>query len=184
MYDYINKELPSILENNECQSNFGLCLNMNKISIFGHSMGGHGALISYLKGDRKYQSVSAFSPICNPTNCRWGHKCFGGYLGNDDKTKENEWVKYDATELIKNLDDNDTLLKNNTILIDQGTDDNFLSCDDDGHNQLRLDSFENVCKEKGVSLDSRWQKGYDHSYYFIASFVNDHIQFHSQKLLS
>ena len=189
MYNYINNELPSILKNNEFQSDFGLYLNMSKVSIFGHSMGGHGALISYLRNDGliNYNSVSAFSPICNPINCRWGNKYFSGYLGDSDIIKNNEWILYDSTQIINNLNqnDNENIMKrlNNKILIDQGTKDNFLNCDDDGHNQLRLESFEEACQSKGISIESRWQEGYDHSYYFISSFVNDHIEFHCQHLL-
>jgi len=174
MYDYINAELPLLLKDS------ALPLETRKASIFGHSMGGHGALISFLRNARLYKSVSAFSPICNPTQCRWGQKCFGGYLGPKDTHLE-EWKKYDATELIKTFSPNGKGKVD--ILIDQGASDSFLSDGEDQHNQLLPDNL--VAASHGVenvNVDLRYQEGYDHSYYFIASFVQDHIEFHAQYL--
>ena len=173
MYDYINAELPLILSRSE------LPLQTNNASIFGHSMGGHGALISYLRNPRLYKSVSAFSPICNPINCRWGQKCFSGYLGSENKQ---EWIKYDATEILKTFQPSNGK-KEVDILIDQGGDDQFLNDGDDNHNQLLPENFKNVSKDiENVNVDLRMQNGYDHSYYFISSFVEDHLEFHAQYL--
>jgi len=160
MYDYINSELYNLVH-----SEFN---TTGKASIFGHSMGGHGALISYLKNPGKYQSVSAFSPICNPTKCPWGEKAFTGYLGEDQET----WKAYDATELMKSYAG-----PKNTILIDQGVADNFYPA-----GQLLPENFQTVCDEVKHPLDLRMQEGYDHSYWFIQTFVEDHIIFHSKSL--
>ena len=174
MYDYINSELPLILKDSD------LPLQLNNASIFGHSMGGHGALISYLRNPRLYKSVSAFSPICNPINCRWGQKCFSGYLGADNKQA---WNKYDSTELLKTFQPIGDGTKEIQILIDQGTDDQFLNDGDDNHNQLLPQNFHDTSKEIGnVNVHLRMQKGYDHSYYFISTFVRDHLDFHAQYL--
>eukprot|EP01084_Bolivina_argentea_P166480 289006_1 len=176
MYDYINGELPLLLRD------ANLPLQTNNASIFGHSMGGHGALISFLRNPRLYKSVSAFSPICNPINCRWGQKCFSNYLGDMNKNL-NEWKQYDATELLGNfVPIGDSELD---ILIDQGTDDNFLKDGDDNHNQLLPDNFVDVSKQiENVDVHLRLQKGYGHDYYFISTFVQDHIEFHAQYLYS
>jgi len=160
MYDYINSELFDLVHAE---------FNTTKAtSIFGHSMGGHGALISYLKNPGKYASVSAFSPICNPTQCPWGEKAFSGYLGEDREA----WKAYDATELMKAYDG-----PKGEILIDQGVADNFYPA-----KQLLPENFETVCKEKGHPLNLRMQEGYDHSYWFIQTFCEDHIIFHSKAL--
>jgi len=160
MYDYINSELYDLVH-----SEFN---TTSKASIFGHSMGGHGALISYLKNPGKYQSASAFSPICNPTQCPWGEKAFMGYLGEDREA----WKAYDATELMKSYNG-----PKKEILIDQGVADNFYPA-----KQLLPENFQSVCDEVSHPVKIRMQEGYDHSYWFIQSFVEDHIIFHSKAL--
>lgn len=159
MYDYINSELPELVERTQP-------VIKGLKSISGHSMGGHGALISSLKSPGAYRSVSAFSPICHPVVCDWGKGCFGAYLGEDIEA----WRQYDATELIKS---GTGLLP---IYIDQGTDDEFLI------DQLKPNDLKDVCDEKGIEMILRMQPGYDHSYYFIASFISDHIAYHAEKL--
>lgn len=161
MYDYVTKELPSLLSENFVQ------LDTSRASIFGHSMGGHGALTVYLKNLDKYKSVSAFAPIVNPINCPWGQKAFTNYLG-ENKT---DWEEYDATCLISKSKDVSA-----TILIDQGQDDSFLQ------NQLLPHKFEEACRLANVPLLLRMHAGYDHSFFFIASFIDDHILHHAQAL--
>ncbi|KAL9411703.1 hypothetical protein AB3S75_045327 [Citrus x aurantiifolia] len=161
MYDYVVKELPKLLSENFPQ------LETSRASIFGHSMGGHGALTIYLKNLDKYKSVSAFAPICNPVNCPWGQKAFTNYLGSNKA----DWEEYDATSLVsknKNV--------SATILIDQGQDDKFLP------DQLFPNKFEEACRSANVALLLRFQPGYDHSYFFIATFIDDHIHHHAQAL--
>ena len=162
MYTYIVDELPELIE-----ANFPVQAN-NK-SISGHSMGGHGALICALKNPEAYRSVSAFAPICNPAECGWGKGCFSAYLGRD----VTHWLVYDATQLIKSgasVPD---------ILIDQGTADEFY---DEG--QLLPENLQSVCARNGQQLTLRMQDGYDHSYHFIASFIGEHLAYHSEKLKS
>lgn len=159
MYDYIIDELPTLIEKELPISNLK--------SISGHSMGGHGALIIALKNPNNYQSVSAFSPICNPINCGWGKGCFGAYLGNDEKT----WETYDATCLIENG------AKVTDILIDQGLADEFYD-----EKQLLPENLQKACDKMKQSVTIRMQEGYDHSYHFIASFVGEHIEYHAKKL--
>ncbi|XP_010653743.1 S-formylglutathione hydrolase isoform X3 [Vitis vinifera] len=169
MYDYVVKELPKVLSENFAQ------LDTSRASISGHSMGGHGALTIYLKNLDKYKSVSAFAPIVNPMNCPWGQKAFTNYLGGNKA----DWEEYDATCLISKFNDVSA-----TILIDQvssishfkGEDDKFL------HDQLLPHKFEEACKNAKVPLLLRLQPGYDHSYYFIATFIDHHIQHHAQAL--
>nr|CAB3479401.1 unnamed protein product [Digitaria exilis] len=163
MYDYVVKELPKVLSDHFEQ------LNTAHASIFGHSMGGHGALTVYLKNTDKYKSVSAFAPITNPINCPWGQKAFSNYLGST----KSDWEDYDATCLIKKNNN-----VSNPILIDQGEDDKFLA------EQLIPCNFEEACKAVGVPLILRMQPGYDHSYFFIATFIDDHIAHHAQFLKS
>ena len=160
MYDYIVKELPTLVENN-------FSIDITKMGIFGHSMGGHGALTIGLKHPELFKSISAFSPIVAPMQCPWGQKAFAGYLGDNQKN----WEIYDATQLIKN-----GYFSKNPILIDQGDADNFLK------EQLKPELFEIACKEKNQKLVLRIQPGFDHSYYFINSFMKDHIEFHSSNL--
>ncbi|XP_053403305.1 S-formylglutathione hydrolase-like isoform X3 [Mercenaria mercenaria] len=161
MYSYITSELPDLIN-----SNFKT--NPDKMSIFGHSMGGHGALICAMKNPGKYKSVSAFSPISNPINAPWGKKAFTGYLGED----QSKWQEYDATELVKKY--NGPPLN---ILIDQGKSDNFYV-----DKQLLPENLVDACKSSNVPVVLRVQEGYDHSYYFIATFVEEHINHHAQYL--
>lgn len=158
MYDYITKELPAIVE-----ANFPV--NNNK-SISGHSMGGHGALTIGLKNQQVYKSISAFSPITNPVNCPWGQKAFTAYLGAD---KAN-WKQYDSCELLK------AKKAALPILVDQGDADQFLVA------QLKPEALEVAAKESDSQLDLRMQTGYDHSYFFISSFIGEHIAFHAKHL--
>lgn len=154
MYDYIVDELRALID-----SNFAT----NKVqSIMGHSAGGHGALVIGLRNPDIYKSISAFSPIVAPTQVPWGKKAFTAYLGND----ETSWKTYDAVELVK-------LSSINTpILVDQGTEDSFLE------EQLKPKLLSDVCSEKHYPITLNMREGYDHSYYFIASFIEDHIKFH------
>lgn len=160
MYDYVTQELPELIEAN-------LPILPGVKSITGHSMGGHGALICALKNPQDYRSVSAFSPICHPTQCGWGKGCFTAYLGDDQKT----WQQYDATELVK------AGAMVNDILIDQGNADEFY---DEG--QLLPEDFQIACDAAGQKLTLRMQDGYDHSYHFIATFVGEHIAYHAAAL--
>ncbi|MCK5820020.1 MAG: S-formylglutathione hydrolase [Psychromonas sp.] len=157
MYDYITKELPVLIEKN-------FPVN-NKKSIIGHSMGGHGALIVGLKNQGLYKSISAFCPICNPINSPWGEKAFAHYLGTD----RSQWIDHDASELIH---EGCSL----PILIDQGKDDPFLDT------QLKPGSLATAIDQQNVDLTLRMQAGYDHSYFFISSFINDHLDFHAKHL--
>lgn len=160
MYDYVTEELPALLEKN-------LPLLAKVKSISGHSMGGHGALICALKQPEEYKSISAFAPICHPMECGWGKGCFSTYLGDDKQA----WQSYDATALIQ------AGAKRNTILIDQGTADEFY---DEG--QLLPEEFQAACNKSEQPLTLRMQEGYDHSYHFIASFIGEHIAFHAEAL--
>ena len=137
-----------------------------RIGIFGHSMGGHGALTLHLKTPTLFKSCSAFSPIVAPTQVPWGRKAFEGYLGDN----ESRWVDYDATELVMKQP------SEAHILIDQGTDDEFLK------EHLRPEIFDIACQKMGQNLTLRMQEGYDHSYYFIASFIEDHMKWHAEAL--
>ncbi len=159
MYDYINVELPELIEAH-------LPLVPGLKSISGHSMGGHGALICALKEPGRYRSVSAFSPICHPVKAPWGEVCFSTYLGDD----KNLWQQYDATELVK------AGHKPMPALIDQGTADEFLA------EQLLPQDFVAACVQQGVSIQLRMQDGYDHSYHFVASFIGEHLAYHARAL--
>ena len=162
MYTYVTEELSELV----CSS---FPVLSDKQSIFGHSMGGHGALVCALKNPGKYKSVSAFAPICNPINCPWGQKAFSGYLGNDREC----WKEYDATELVKHYSGPPL----SYILIDQGKSDNFYS-----EKQLLPENFVAACRERSVPVVLRMQEGYDHSYYFISTFVSDHLKHHANAL--
>jgi len=161
MFTYVTEELPGFI-----MKNFPF---NGRMSITGHSMGGHGALVCYLKSPGKYQSVSAFAPICNPSECPWGVKAFTGYLGGDRK----EWANWDATELVKTFKG-----EKKTILIDQGTEDGFYK-----KKQLLPEAFVSACKGAAHPVSCRMQDGYDHSYFFISTFMADHIRFHAKSLL-
>lgn len=140
-----------------------------KQGIFGHSMGGHGALTLYLKNQDKYKSVSAFAPIVAPSECPWGHKALGNYLGQDRDT----WKNYDACLLMENLGDASA---RSEILIDQGLSDQFLE------EQLHPHLFEQACDKVSQTLTLRRHKGYDHGYFFIQTFMDDHLQHHAEIL--
>lgn len=159
MYSYVTKELYALIE-----AEFGVA---GHISICGHSMGGHGALIMGLRAPLKFKSVSAFAPIVNPMNCPWGKKAFAGYLGEDTKS----WAQYDATELIGN-----GAAASSDILIDQGTIDRFL------REQLLTENLLAAAKDSKQKVTVRFDEGYDHSYYFIQSFIGDHIRFHAERI--
>jgi len=160
MFSYITEELPALLE-------AALPLVPGLRSITGHSMGGHGALVAALQRPQLYRSVSALAPICNPTACGWGQGCFGAYLGDDRSV----WAHYDATELV-----NAGNRFPGTPLIDQGTDDEFLI------DQLHPQALENACRREGQALILRMQRGYDHSYHFIATFIGEHLAHHAAAL--
>jgi S-formylglutathione hydrolase len=160
MYSYITKELPDIVA-----ANFPA--DMARQSITGHSMGGHGALTIALKNPGRYRSVSAFAPISSPLRCPWGEKALAGYLGADRAS----WRQYDATALI---DDGARLPE---LLVDQGGADNFLD------EQLKPDLLREAALKGGIPLTLRIQAGYDHSYYFISTFMEDHLHWHAARLI-
>jgi S-formylglutathione hydrolase len=160
MYSYVVRELPVLID-----AHFPS--DPEAKSIFGHSMGGHGALVCALRNPRLYRSVSAFAPIAAPSRCPWGVKAFTGYLGEDRA----DWAEYDASELVARRRFHDR------ILIDQGTADKFLA------DQLLPDAFAEACSRSGQDFELRMHAGYDHGYYFIATFVEDHLRFHAQRLL-
>jgi len=160
MYSYVTEELPRLIADQ-------FPADPTRQGISGHSMGGHGALICALKHPTRYRSVSAFSPIAAPMQCPWGQKAFSHYLGADQAT----WRAYDATELVQ------TTQLNFPILIDQGTADSFLTT------QLMPDLFAAACARVGQPLTLRRQERYDHSYYFISSFIEDHLRHHAEALL-
>ncbi|WP_421789044.1 S-formylglutathione hydrolase [Hyphobacterium sp.] len=156
---YITEELPSIIAEH-------FPAEMARQGIFGHSMGGHGALTLHLKHPETYKSCSAFAPIVAPMQVPWGTKAFTAYLGEDRL----RWAEYDACELVRKQ------ASGAHILIDQGLADNFLE------DQLKPELFEAACREAGQSLTLRRQDGYDHSYYFISTFMDDHIAHHANAL--
>ena len=160
MYSYVVDELPTALA-----AAFPAA-DLERQGIFGHSMGGHGALTIHLKHPETYRSVSAFSPISAPMRCPWGEKAFSAYLGPDP----NAWRNYDASELVRKRP------SRSKILIDQGTADEFLEV------QLKPDLLVEACEETGQHFELRMQPGYDHSYYFIQSFVADHLRHHAAAL--
>jgi S-formylglutathione hydrolase len=159
MYDYVVDELPALVTAN-------LPLDGKRAGIFGHSMGGHGALTIALKNPDRYRSVSAFAPICSPLNCPWGHKALGNYIGNDREV----WKQYDTIELIR------TAERHLPVLVDQGEADNFLE------EQLKTELLEQASAEADYPMTIRRQPGYDHSYFFISTFIGEHIEFHIQHL--
>lgn len=161
MYSYIANELHSLL-----QTQFQM--PADKIAIMGHSMGGHGALIIGLKNPTQFCSISAFAPIANPVEAPWGKKAFLGYLGD----APSNWNEYDATELVKK-----GARHKKTILIDQGSKDEFYE-----KNQLLPENFEAACKKVGQPVTLHIRDGYDHSYYFISSFIEAHIQHHAASM--
>lgn len=158
MYDYVVQELPALVE-----ANFPVT---DARAISGHSMGGHGALICALKNPGRYRSVSAFAPITNPANVPWGEKALGQYLGEE----RSQWKEWDACSLIAGAQEK------LPILVDQGDRDDFLE------GQLKPQSLEAAAKAASHPLTLRMQPGYDHSYYFIASFIEDHLRHHAKAL--
>ncbi|NLS11890.1 S-formylglutathione hydrolase [Vibrio sp. SM6] len=159
MYDYVTQELPQIIE-----ANFPVT---SRRSIAGHSMGGHGALVIGLRNAHRYRSISALSPICNPMECHWGQKAFSTYLG----PLKASWFEYDASELLKQ---HGTALP---ILIDQGEQDEFLN------DQLRPNTLLDALPVENDRLTLTLHPFYDHSYYFVASFIEQHLRFHARFLL-
>jgi S-formylglutathione hydrolase len=162
MYSYVSQELPALIDAH-------FAIDPQRLGIFGHSMGGHGALVMALKNPERYRSVSAFAPIAAPKTCPWGEKAFTGYLGAD----KGQWSGYDATELVAQVKD---AARRPAILIDQGTSDQFLE------EQLHPHLFEAAAKKVGYPVTLRHQTGYDHGYYFISTFMEDHLRHHGRTL--
>jgi S-formylglutathione hydrolase len=162
MYSYVVRELPALITGS-------FPADGDRQGIFGHSMGGHGALTIALKNRDRYRSVSAFAPVAAPMRCPWGEKAFTGYLGPNRES----WRAHDATLLVADLPDAPTLPP---LLIDQGLDDQFLE------KQLHPHLFEEACQKVGAPLTLRRRAGYDHSYYFISTFIEDHLRHHARNL--
>jgi S-formylglutathione hydrolase len=156
MYDYIVDELPALIEQNFAVS--------DARAISGHSMGGHGALVMALRNPGRYRSVSAFSPLVNPIASPWGRKAFTHYLGNDEK----QWRNYDAALLIESSHSSGRL----PLMIDQGDADEFLM------EQLKTERFIAACKKAGYPAQITMRPGYDHSYFFVSTFIENHLRFH------
>lgn len=159
MYSYVTRELPVLV-------NSQFPVDPARAGIFGHSMGGHGALVIALRNPDTFKSVSAFAPISSATRCPWGEKALSGYLATPD-----EWKAYDASLLVESLG-----WKAGAIRVDQGTKDSFLD------SQLKPHLLEEACARAGVPLELRRFEGYDHSYYFIATFIEEHLRFHTRNL--
>ncbi|MCH9674893.1 MAG: S-formylglutathione hydrolase [Gammaproteobacteria bacterium] len=159
MRSYIENELCALVSE-------AFPIDNRRLGIMGHSMGGHGALTIALRNPGRFNSVSAFAPICAPMQCPWGEKALGGYLGSDRAT----WRAYDACALIE---DGARVAE---ILVDQGADDGFVD------EQLKPHLLERACRDGGINLTLRSQPGFDHSYYFIASFIEDHLRWHAERL--
>ena len=161
MYSYITNEFLTLIKGH-------LPVDPDKLGICGHSMGGMGALIIGLRNPKLFKSISAFSPICSPIKCPWGRKAFTKYLG----TEETSWLAYDPSHLLSITE------YQGNILVDQGTADQFLQ------EQLKPELLQQSAKKYGRSLTLRMQKDYDHSYYFISTFIGDHLTFHHEILTS
>ncbi|HEX2764177.1 MAG TPA: S-formylglutathione hydrolase [Allosphingosinicella sp.] len=159
MYGYVAAELPDLIA-----AQFPV--DMTRQGITGHSMGGHGALTLGLRNPARYRSVSAFAPICAPSRVPWGEKALGRYFGPDRA----DWRAHDAVALIEDG------ARISEILVDQGSADGFLAT------QLRPDLLEAACADAGIPLTLRMQEGYDHSYYFISTFIEDHLRWHHERL--
>lgn len=159
MWSYVTQELPKLVAEN-------FPVDANRQSIMGHSMGGHGALTVALRSPNRYRAVSAFSPIVAPSQVPWGIKALGGYLGDD----KSAWRKHDAVALIEDGS------KVADLLVDVGTADSFLA------EQLRPELLQQACEKAGIPLLLRRQDGYDHSYYFISTFMADHLRWHAARL--
>ncbi len=162
MYSYITQELPTLIAAH-------FAADMSRQGIFGHSMGGHGALTIGLKHPQTYRSISAFAPIAAPMQCPWGEKAFTGYLGED----RSQWAQYDATALIHQLQDASSRAP---ILVDQGLSDTFLEA------QLHPHLLEAAARATGLPLTLRRHDGFDHGYYFISTFIDDHLRHHARLL--
>lgn len=159
MHSYVTRELPALLS-------ASLPVDTSRLGIFGHSMGGHGALVASLRNPGLFRSVSALAPICAPSRCPWGEKAFAAYLGDDRAA----WSAWDTCELLA------TRRWAHAPLIDQGLEDKFLA------EQLKPELLEARCAELGVELRMRRHAGYDHSYYFVQSFLEEHLRFHAELL--
>ena len=162
MYDYLRDELPALV-----QEHFNVS---DRCAISGHSMGGHGALIMALKNPGRFTSVSAFAPIVNPVRVPWGQKAFSAYLGED----QNQWAAWDSCALMAQASAEQQI----PTLVDQGDNDQFLA------DQLQPAQLAEVARQTGWPLTLRIQPGYDHSYFFIASFIEDHLRFHAEHLFA
>lgn len=160
MYSYVTKELREVVESNFKQ------VDSTRAGITGHSMGGHGALVVFLKNPGMYKAASAFAPISNPSNSSWGHKCLGAYLGDN----KDSWKEYDATELVKKQPRKDA-----KILIDQGSKDEWMS-------YLVPNNFVQACKEVGQPLEYNEREGYDHGYFFISTYIQNHLKHFADNL--
>ena len=160
MDSYVTHELPAVVAEHFPAA--------GARGIFGHSMGGHGALTLALKNPDLYASVSVFAPVSAPTRAPWGKKAFLGYLGADEET----WREHDASEVVRQR----PFADGRNILVDQGTEDEFLE------EQLYPEVFEEACREAGQPLTLRWHEGYDHGYYFISTFMEDHVRHHAKTL--
>jgi S-formylglutathione hydrolase len=162
MYDYITQELQTVIFEN-------FPGDAERHGLTGHSMGGHGALTIGLRNPDMFRSLSAFAPICTTLHSPWGNKAMGYFLGDDKAT----WANYDSCEVARNVSDSTAYEK---ILIDQGAGDPFLA------EQLRPELFEAACEESGLPLELRVHDGYDHGYYFISTFIEEHLRFHADQL--
>jgi S-formylglutathione hydrolase len=159
MYDYVVEELPALI-------NAHLPIDAERVAIAGHSMGGHGALTIALKNPGRYRSASAFSPICAPIQCPWGNKALGLYLGD----KQRDWQPYDTTVLLRQAQ------QHTPIRVDQGDADNFLD------EQLKPQLLAQASLDSNYPVTIHMREGYDHSYFFIASYIGEHLRFHAQYL--
>ncbi len=162
MYDYITKELPPVVFDN-------FPGDADRHGLTGHSMGGHGALTIGLRNPEMFRSLSAFAPISTTLHSPWGQKALGYYLGDDEAA----WYDYDACEVVRR---SAHVTQYDRILVDQGADDPYLA------EQLKPDLLEAACRESGLPLELRIHKGYDHGYYFISTFVEEHLNFHADRL--
>src|SRR5262245_7017640 len=159
MYSYVTRELPELIAGH-------FPALVERQGIFGHSMGGHGALVCALRNPAQYRSLSAFAPIAAPSRCPWGRKAFSGYLGTDEAA----WCEYDASELVARAP------FHGPILLDQGSADKFLA------EQLNPEIFAEACRRAGQAFELRMHPGYDHGYYFIQTFMADHLTWHASAL--
>jgi S-formylglutathione hydrolase len=159
MRSYVEQELPALIAE-------AFPVDMERQGISGHSMGGHGALTISLRNPGRFRSTSAFAPIVSPTNCPWGEKALSGYLGDN----RSQWREYDACALI---DDGARVPE---LLVEQGRADNFLD------EQLKTHLLDEACRKADIAATIRMREGYDHSYFFVSSFIDDHIAWHAERL--